>query len=43
MQQKITPEELKQRADCDYFGLRDEDDGKLIEYEMEQQKTGAYF
>lgn len=36
MQAKITPEELRHRVDADYFGLRDEDDGILVEYETTQ-------
>ena len=33
IQEKISPEEMKERADLDYFGLRDEDDGSLLRYE----------
>ena len=34
MQTKITPEEIRTRVDVDYFGLRDEDDGLLLKYEL---------
>ncbi len=30
---KVKPEELRFRVDADYFGLRDEDDGLLLQYE----------
>ena len=33
IQEKMTPEEMNQRADFDYFGFRDEDDGALLSYE----------
>jgi Isy1-like splicing family len=39
MQSKITPEELHQRVDADYFGLRDEDDGLVTAYELEQSQA----
>jgi pre-mRNA-splicing factor ISY1 len=38
MQAKITPEELRQRVDADYFGLRDEDDGLILQYELSQSR-----
>lgn len=43
VQEKMTPEEMKERADFDYFGFRDEDDGQLLSYEkarddMEKEK-----
>ncbi len=34
MQEKITPQELIQRVDADYYGYRDEDDGILLNYEI---------
>lgn len=37
MQEKLKPEELKQRVDCDYYGYRDEDDGLLLEFEVQRQ------
>lgn len=39
MQEKIKPEDLNLRVDCDYFGFRDEDDGILIQYETEMDEN----
>jgi hypothetical protein len=38
MQEKIKPEELKERADMDYYGFRDEDDGELLAYEASKEQ-----
>jgi hypothetical protein len=40
LQEKIAPEELQQRVDCDYYGFRDEEDGLVLKYESEQQQFG---
>ncbi|KAJ2992355.1 hypothetical protein HDV02_003101 [Globomyces sp. JEL0801] len=38
MQAKISPEELIQRVDADYYGYRDEEDGLLLAYEQKREK-----
>ncbi|KAI8903172.1 Isy1-like splicing factor [Gorgonomyces haynaldii] len=41
MQERVTPQELQSRVDADYFGLRDEEDGLLVEYERQMDNAGT--